>query len=936
MVTSQEIVRTRATGDIFIDSLTYDFAYAPGTQITYVFQGGPGEGPFGGTTWSATGARAGFKAALASWGAVANISFVEAAGPYNGTGSTDAYDWIESLEPLEDGTLGQHALPGAGTLTGQFNTEGDLVTMQTVRPGGFTYETFVHEIGHGLGLLHPHNDGDEAPGDPTFPGVSDSGALGSFRLNQGIFTIMSYNSGYADVGVSPDAGYGWELGPMAFDIAAIQRLYGANTATNAGNSTFNLPDANVAGTGWLAIWDASGTDTMSAASTDSRAMIDLREATLREEAGGGGFASRIAGVLGGFTIANGVVIENAIGGGGDDWLHGNAAANRLDGGGGYDTVSYEGITADLVIDLAAGTATGSGSDTLVSMEAAVGGSGNDTLRAMVGRVDADALNELFVVAGLANSRDAAMDLDGWFKAGVDDPGVLKDTGMSSVTIHASGGATSHFYSFTARDAGKIYIDLDNSFAIDTEVTIYDAAGRVVASNDDDETLDPGSGNVLDSFLELSGLQLGSRYTIEVENHRSIIANDASYDLNVSLITNEVADSAKLVGSMLDGGAGNDTLLGNSGYDRLYGGDGADILRGGLGDDVLFGGGGSDTARFSGVHSAYSAVGASVANLLVTGADGRDQAVDIEFFEFDDGLFQWSAESGFFNEDTLPPAFGVLAETGFAGTIGGDGTFFGTTGFQSVTITGSDSAIVLDPSFNRGGDIVRLAGDASGYSIARTGSIADIVGPGGSLSVPFGPAGTVVVFDDGPRLLHVNAAGTAVMFGSQEVLTTAADVIAPPDGTILPVGADPDAVARVLYEEGAHATLGGTYQVFGTSGVDTVTWLSGDLTLDPSFNRGGDTLETVVMAGMFSAYRQGSAVVLVSDDGSILIPVGRGDMVLDFAGDERTLHLDTGLGTISIGGQIITATSLATAQNLMPSAILNSLEPASFEASALMG
>ena len=32
-------------------------------------------------------------------------------------------------------------------------------------------------------------------------------------------------------------------------------------------------------------------------------MIDLREATLREEAGGGGFASRIAGVLGGFTIA---------------------------------------------------------------------------------------------------------------------------------------------------------------------------------------------------------------------------------------------------------------------------------------------------------------------------------------------------------------------------------------------------------------------------------------------------------------------------------------------------------------------------------------------------------------------------------------------------------------------------------------------------------
>ncbi|MDE8653230.1 Ig-like domain-containing protein [Novosphingobium album (ex Liu et al. 2023)] len=1112
MVTSSEIVSTTDSGNIFIDSLTYDFAYVPGTKITYVFQGAIGQGQNGGTTWSANGARAGFNAALASWSAVANITFIEAPGPYNGTGSIGAYDWIESLGELDEDTLGQHGLPGVGTLLGEYNTLDGLITSETTRPGGYSYDTFVHEIGHGLGLLHPHNDGDEAPGDPTFPGVYGEYQLGLYNLNQGVFTVMSYNSGYEEVGLSPDPGYGWALGPMAFDIAAIQRLYGANMSTNAGNSTFVLPGANVAGTGWLAIWDASGSDTIAAGNAGGApATIDLRAATLLDAPGGGGFVSRIGGVIGGFTIANGATIENALGGDGDDRLHGNAGANRLDGGAGFDIVSYEGVTADLVIDLAAGTATGDGADTLVSIEGAVGGAGNDTLIARAGQVDIDALNEVYRPLYLDNtSRDTAMDLDYRFVAGASDPVVRMDAGMASVTVHAAPGGGSHFYSFTAGGAGPVYIDIDSSFAIDAEIWVYGESGALIASNDDGPGLDPGGANVFDSFLELNGLQAGQRYYVKVSDHRGGIESVASYDLNIAQAAARLADSAEPLGSMLDGWAGDDTLVGGSGFDRLFGGYGDDSLRGGAGNDLLVGGEGSDFARYSGLHSAYSANGLASDDIVVAGPDGTDHLIGVEGFLFDDGLFQWAADLGFFHDNRGPlltvdtdvmtaedvavaftitasdpdgdpvtltigqpthgiitggedgrftytpdpdffgedyvsvlakddssggntaritlhvtpvndapeaatsqtvrtqaggparfaigasdrdgdaltysasapahgtvafapggiatylpdagykgddaftitvadghggtimqaiaiefgdPAFGVLATTGFAGTVGGNGTVFGTTGFQDITIAPSDSAIVLDPSFNRGGDIVRLPGDAADYTIARSGSLADIIGPDVTLSVPFGPNGTLIVFDDGIRSLHVNATGTAVLFGAQEVTVTATAISAPPQNPVLPTGEDPGASARVLYEEGAHATLGGDFQIFGTGGAETVTWLAGDMTLDPSFNRGGDTLEIVDTASDFAAYRQGSAVVLVTDGGSILVPVGRGDMTLDFAGDARTLHLDTAAGTILVGSQAITATSLATAQDLA-APTLAMLVPFEAEASAL--
>lgn len=140
---------------------------------------------------------------------------------------------------------------------------------------------------------------------------------------------------------------------MALDIAALQYMYGANTSFHTGNNRYVLPSANQLGTFYQCLWDAGGTDLISNNSS-VESTIDLRPATILEQAGGGGYLSALKGIYGGFTIARNVVIENATGGSAKDRLVGNDVANILQGMEGNDYMSG-----------------GRGDDTLL------GGNGND-------------------------------------------------------------------------------------------------------------------------------------------------------------------------------------------------------------------------------------------------------------------------------------------------------------------------------------------------------------------------------------------------------------------------------------------------------------------------------------------------------------------------------------------------------------------------------
>ena len=254
--------------------------------------------------------------------------------------------------------------------------------------GGYSFETILHEFGHAFGLAHPHDTGG---GSDIMPGVTGPDSLGIYDLNQGIYTVMTYNPGWqthpdiAPNGFPPgvSAEWGFDGTMMTFDTALLQQKYGANTSYASGNDTYVLPDDNELGTFYQTIWDTGGTDTIEYRGA-SDARIDLLAATIDYTPTGGGVVSFVDNTFGGYIIANGVVIENATGGRGDDVLLGNSAANALVGGNGDDTIEgragADTITGGVGDDLARG---GDGDDTITGdsgSDELYGDAGNDTIR----------------------------------------------------------------------------------------------------------------------------------------------------------------------------------------------------------------------------------------------------------------------------------------------------------------------------------------------------------------------------------------------------------------------------------------------------------------------------------------------------------------------------------------------------------------------------
>lgn len=362
----------------YIDALVFGGAWTssdPVVDISYAVLSG--QDPFAvnglseGLNWSTYESLA-LAQAMQAWENVANISFSVATDPLN----ADVWYWLGDYSDV--GGLGWHEVPSSdivGPLYGVFAQDGTGWNTNGLQAGGYGFLTMLQQIGHGLGLDHPHPG---APGDSAFPGVTSAlGSYGTHDLNQGVYTVMGLNDGWPTEYpyLSPERGYlnyGYSATPMALDIAAIQDIYGANMSYNDGDTTYTLPDTNGIGTGWASIWDAGGNDTLSAEGSTQDFWIDLRAATLEGE-NAGGYMSFSRGVTGGFTIANGVVIETALGGDGDDTLMGNDADNVLKGNDGADVLQG--------LDGADKITGGAGDDTLL------GGDGQDVIWAGGGGAD---------------------------------------------------------------------------------------------------------------------------------------------------------------------------------------------------------------------------------------------------------------------------------------------------------------------------------------------------------------------------------------------------------------------------------------------------------------------------------------------------------------------------------------------------------------------
>lgn len=283
--------------------------------------------------------------------------------------------------------------------------------------------TLIHETGHALGLSHPgtydaldDDDGDGVPDPITY-------ANDAFYAQDTLqYSVMSYFDALETGAQHVDwtlMNFAYAATPLVHDISAIQAIYGVDTTTRTGDTVYGFNstadraayDFDLNTRPIVTVWDAGGNDTLDFSGWATDSIIDLNQGAF--SSGGGvedfltlaeinanraalGFAPRTQATYDlylalfntgetlfrdNISIAYGAVIENAVGGGGDDLIVANQVANRLDGGLGSDTVSYE--TAAAAVTVFMGTSGfafgGAAGDRLVSIENITGSKYNDVI-----------------------------------------------------------------------------------------------------------------------------------------------------------------------------------------------------------------------------------------------------------------------------------------------------------------------------------------------------------------------------------------------------------------------------------------------------------------------------------------------------------------------------------------------------------------------------
>ena len=293
------------------------------------------------------------------------------------------------------------------------------------------------------------------------------------------------------------------------------------------------------------------------------------------------------------------------GGDGNDSLNGNEGDDTLDGGVGNDLLNGEAGNDLLKGNSGADTLYGGeGDDTITgdeSRDRILGGEGNDSLNGgkgndyLAGELDQD---EIFGDLGndtiLGGEQDDALnggaDQDLLFGGNGNDT-INGDNGRDTLLGETGNDSISGGEGSDSINGGDDHDELSGEGGFDT---IEGGAGNdTIRVGNGNDTLDGGNG--VDTLLEindgdfiLTNTSFIGRGNDQISNFELAHFHGGGSDnlMDASAVTNIVV--------ILEGAAGNDTIIGGTENDTLKGLNDADILRGEKGNDLLEGNSGDDT------------------------------------------------------------------------------------------------------------------------------------------------------------------------------------------------------------------------------------------------------------------------------------------------------------------------------------------------------
>jgi Ca2+-binding RTX toxin-like protein len=517
----------------------------------------------------------------------------------------------------------------------------------------------------------------------------------------------------------------------------------------------------------------------------------------------------------------------------NDWILGSAARifEMFDGGEGDDTidggaitdtlnytnsnrVSYQLAGGPVAVDLAAGTATGAGTDTLLNIAQVRGSNHDDTLAGsdrtditehFEGRTGHDVIDGLGgfdiarydastggvivnLVTGTANDgeggNDTLSNIEGVYGSAYNDSligglaanGVSVSDGLSEVfrggagndTINGGQGYDRADYTSSTAGADVTLGGTGNGTAsdglggTDTLVNI-----EAVRGSDFNDTLTGSDSAAFESFEGRAG--------------NDVIDGKAGTD-RIDFATSTAGVVVNLAtGTASDGWGGTDTftnienvrgsrdfadsITGSTGANRLEGNGGDDSLSGGLGDDTLDGGSGADWAQYAG---SASAVTVNLATASATGGAGTDSLLNIENVggsSFNDSL------TGDANNNVLQGGAGNDTLAGGAGNDTADYSGAATTAGVAVnlatqTATGGGGTDTLSSIENASGGSFSdtMTGSAGANVLEGGGGNDSIAGGLGADSLFGGLGGDILQGGEGGDFLRGGAGGDVINGG----------------------------------------------------------------------------------------------------------------------------------------------------------------------------